>query len=111
MTLVIVLVCIGVTFVLLQKEGRSTASVMDMSDTDVPEKRQTTKSDQGLVSELGTDSIYDRLSNHPGLGEEQLLFYKDSLIALSRQVIDSTIHSNSQQEKAEQQYEIVALRD
>ena len=108
MTLVIVLVCIGVTFVLLQKEGRSTASVMDMSDTDVPEKRQTTKSDKGLVSELGTDSIYDRLSNNPSQGKDLLLFYKDSLIALSREVKDSTIHlDSSQQEKAELKYEVI----
>ena len=84
---------------------------MDVSDANLPSKPQTTISGMGLASDLGTDSIYDHLSNHPGLGEEKLLFYKDSIIALSQQVTDSKIYSNSQQEKAEQQYEIVALRD
>ena len=111
MTLVIVLVCSGVTLLILQKEGRSTASDMGIPHSELPAKRLTTKSDIGLASDLGKDSLYDHLSNHPSRGEEQLLLFKDSLIALSLQVKDSTIDSNSQQEKAEQQYEIVALRD
>lgn len=110
-TLVIVLVCSGVALVLLQKEGRSSASETDIPDTDLPAKRLTTKSDMRSPSALGNDSLYDHLSNHPSWGEERLLFYKDSLIALSRQVKDSTIQTDSslQQEKAEPKDEFVLL--
>lgn len=108
MTLVIVLVCSSVTFVLWQKEGRSTASDMGMPHAKLPLEHQTAKSDSELASELGNDSIYDRLSNNTAKGEAQLLFYKDSLIALSRQVADSTIlPDNSDQEKDEMKYEVI----
>ena len=112
LTFVIILVCSGLTLIFLQKEGRGTVSKTDIPDTDLTSKRQLITSDKELVSELDTESLYHNLSNHPRKGEEQLLFYKDSLIALSREVQDSIIHlDSSQQEKAELQYEILLLKD